>query len=430
MISDQDAQGNRPTRGARRATWVALGLLALAVLAAVVVVDQVQVRQASQDVAVAFAAGRLDEAKAQLEFWRRRRPRAVEPILWRCRLAIREGRNDDAVAAWNEARQRGGNGPELALLGAILQVRAAKYSEAEPVLRGAWQRAPTFDRDLGEALARLYLETFRLGSAREVLDRWAEAVPDDPKPWLWRAEVDTRLDDPAPVLRDYREALRRDPELLEPRRKLAEGLWADGQLDEAERQFQEYLRHRPDDAEAWLGAARVALGRADWPEAARLLAQGLEVDPKQAALWSERGNLNLARNDPEAARADFAKSAQLDPFEPETRRRLALALSRLGHVAEAEAAVQEARRLGEEREQMRAIRDRLTRSPNDREAQVAAARWLIEHNHAEEGLRWARQVLSQDPANQATHALLAEYYQARGDVGLANYHRMRVGEKR
>jgi predicted Zn-dependent protease len=405
------------------------GTLLVVAVGALAVVDQYQVRRASRQVAIAIATGRYEDARAALASWQRRRPGAIGPLLAGCRLALLEGRSEDAVTAWNKAHDSGATGPEATLLGAALQVRAGSYREAEPVLRRAWDAA-VFDPIVGEALARLYLETFRLGAAHDVLDRWAEAVPGDPRPWLWRVEVDSRLDDPAPVLRDYREALRRDPSLVRPRRDLAESLRTNGQPEEAAREFREYLRHRPDDAEAWLGLARVALARADRDEAARAIAKGLESDPENAALWSERGNLALARDDPESAWPDLERAARLDPQDPEARRRLALALGRLGRTAEAEAAVQEARRLSDEREEIRRIRDRLTERPDDREAQVAAARWLIDHDHAEEGLRWARKVLSEDPTNRETHALLADYYQERGEMGLANYHRMRLGEAR
>ncbi len=297
-------------------------------------------------------------------------------------------------------------------------------------MRAAWKRSGPFDPLLAECLSKVYLETFRLGAAREVIDHWAAAVPHDAKPWLWRAEIDGRLDDPVPVLRDYREALRRDPTLIGPRRRYAEGLWADGQIDEAEHQFSVYLEQRPDDGEAWLGAARVALARGDRDEASRLLAKGIEINPELAPLWSERGNLHLARGDAESALADLKKAARLDRHDPETQRRLALALSRLGRDTDARNSLVESHRLLREKDQLKGLRDRLRRQPNDRDAQVAAARWLIEHDHADEGLRWAKKVLTEDPVNQAMHALLAEFYQAQGELGLANFHRLKLKEGR
>src|SRR5206468_90013 len=74
----------------------------------------------------------------------------------------------------------------------LVLARAGRPEAAEPLLRSAWEHARGPDPEVAEALARIYLETFRLDRAAAVLDRWAREVPADPRPCLWRTEVDTR----------------------------------------------------------------------------------------------------------------------------------------------------------------------------------------------------------------------------------------------
>ena len=81
---------------------------------------------------------------------------------------------------------------ELALLQALIASKAGRPSEAEPVLKRAFAEHRKPDRQLHEALAKAYLETYDLTDAALALDRWARDFPDDPKPYLWRAEVDSQ----------------------------------------------------------------------------------------------------------------------------------------------------------------------------------------------------------------------------------------------
>ncbi len=49
---------------------------------------------------------------------------------------------------------------------------------------------------------------------------------------------------------------------------------------------------------------------------------------------------------------------------------------------------------------------------------------MLEHGHVNEGLKWTTEILRSDPHHAQTHRVLADYYQKRGDAGLANYHRL------
>lgn len=85
--------------------------------------------------------------------------------------------------------------------------------------------------------------------------------------------------------------------------------------------------------------------RADGYDAPALTALGLAVavDPSQSFYWRERAAVQLADSEPQAAIRGFEHALELTPFDPVTRRGLALAQLAAGHplvaVAQAQAAV-------------------------------------------------------------------------------------------
>jgi predicted Zn-dependent protease len=405
-----------------------LAVPAAAALVAWVLWDQAQVRRDAQEAREAVASGDYERAREPLANWRRRRPDSLEALRLQARVFLGLGRNEEAAETLRALREQGGTGAPVEALEAVLLARAGRHGEAEPILLRVDDRRDSPDPLIAEALARVYLETFRLGAAQAVIDRWARAAPDDPTPYLWRAEIHERSsDDPEPLIGDYLEALARQPDLGEAQRELAESLRRANRLDEARARFAAYLEQHPDDTEALVGAARTALSLADFDEAARHLDRALALDPKLSVAFHERGGLSLNRNQPVKAWEDLSRAVELEPDNPDYRARLALALARLGRSQEAEAEAKRAEALRAEREELLRLRDRLVRSPQDRAVQCEAARWLIEHGHDEEGLRWARKVLAEEPGNRGMHALLADYFDRRGEAGLANYHRFQLG---
>ena len=87
---------------------------------------------------------------------------------------------------------------------------------------------------MARELVRIYLTTYRLTQAAEVVERCRALMPADPQPYLWSIEIgpdrcDARRHDP-----ELPGALERDPELDKARLGLAEQLTKDRRFDEAE----------------------------------------------------------------------------------------------------------------------------------------------------------------------------------------------------
>ncbi len=83
-------------------------------------------------------------------------------------------------------------------------------------------------------------------------------------------------------------------------------------------------------------------------------------------------------------------------------------------------------RLREERKHIQQLLDEMLASPGDLDHQYDAARWLFEHGHPEEGLRWTEKILRDQPRHAKTNHLLADYYKNQRNRGLANFYQLQA----
>jgi predicted Zn-dependent protease len=123
------------------------------------------------------------------------------------------------------------------------------------------------------------------------------------------------------------------------------------------------------------------------------------------------------------ARRRLERLSRLDPFDHEISYIYSQALRLAGDAAKAKVEGDRAAKLRKEHEQIVQLRFSIVKDPNDVASRYQVARWMFEHGHADEGLKWAKEILRADPRHAGIHRVLAEYYAGHGDPGLANYHR-------
>ena len=115
------------------------------------------------------------------------------------------------------------------------------------MLRRAFEEQHVPDRQVDEALAKVYSKHTIWSRSAAVLKVWARDFPDDAKPHLWWAEVHGRApDEQGLVENDYREALRRDPSLARARLGLAEELRKAHRTAHAAIEFDQCLALEPE----------------------------------------------------------------------------------------------------------------------------------------------------------------------------------------
>lgn len=416
-------------RGSARASRRLIFLLAaLAIAAAYFGYGQYRVRRLADAVRTQLAARNYAAAEPLLAHWLSLRPGSAEAHYNHALLALGLDRLDEAASAVDRAAQLGADRQGVACLRALIQARAGRLAEVEPALLKAYSEGAEPRADVARELARLYLSTYRLEQARAPIERWKSLVPDDPRPYLWLNEIESRTGaEPAVLMRNDREALARDPGLLDARRGLAEQLLKNGQFDEAETEFQAVLERRPTDPAALSGLGRAALARGDAEAASRRFEAALEADPRHIEALRELAQIELRRRQVARACEHLERLVELEPYDHGVRYQLAQALKLQGNEARAHQESEKADELRRSGEYIDRLRTTLLEHPDDMETRCEVARWMFENGHEAEGLDWTRQILRADPRHAKTHRLLAEYHGRHGNAGLANYHRLLAG---
>jgi predicted Zn-dependent protease len=408
----------------RRRTMVVGG--GVVVLATVMAIAAIGVWRSDRDAATArraIAEGRLDEASAAVDRWLTSSPNSAEAHYLKARIAWARRDLGTVQQEIDRAAALGYPPGLMARLTGLFVARTHQAAKAEPLLRRAFDEGRGPDPEVAEALARIYLGSFRMGDARVVLDRWIREVPSDALPYLLRTEVERRTSEPDEVvIGSYREALRRDPDLDPARVGLAEMLRENHQNAEADKEYVRYLARKPDDPMGYLGAGRNALEMGDVDRAAHRLDRGLALEPRNSELLGARAAVEAKAHRFASALDYLDRAVQADPFDRANRYQRMVILTRLGKKGEAAAERQALDRIREDQVQFDRISRELVQSPLDPKLRSAAAQWLMTHGHEQEAIEWANLVLAGDPSHPAMNRLLADYYRKKGQIGLANHY--------
>jgi tetratricopeptide (TPR) repeat protein len=403
-------------------------LIAVLVVAAIsFAYERYEVSRLAGSVRGLFAARRYDEARSLVQRWIRQRPRSGEAQYYRAWLALVDQQPEETLAGIQQALQLGVDPALLRPINGICQARAGQINKAEPLLREAFDQEQEPRAEVARELARIYLATYRMTQAAEPIERWRTLDPKDPEPYLASNEIASRAaEEPAIQIRNYQAALERNPDLDKARLGLAEQLTKAQRFDEAEQEFLTYLKRKPGDASALVGQGRNALQSGDRDRATKCFEAALQIDPRQPDALKELAQMDLqvGRFGPACRRLELL--TQIDPYDPEIRYSYAQSLMLSGEQVRGRSEHAIATRLRAENDDLVKLRTRILGNPNDQESRFKVTKWMFDHGHPGEGLKWAREVLRAAPNHGPTHRLLAEYYQKQGDVGLANYHRLQA----
>jgi Tfp pilus assembly protein PilF len=414
------------SRRRRRLIWVLIGLGALVAIA--VVVTLVWQRSLNGEILAArraIAAGQFDAASSAADRVKRLSFRPAEALILKARVAIGRGRPAEAFELLRDAKRYATHDSEVKRLGAILAAKAGQYEQAKPILVQGFEEASEPDPQLDEALAKLYLEQFDMIRAAAVIERWKVDAPSDPKPHLWKAEIDSRIaDNMNALIGDFSEALKRDPDLPQARLGLADELRKAHRNTEAAAEYSAYLKMKPDDPAAHLGAGQVILELGDEKAADLHFDRAIALDPGNAQVYNERAMVKLRLGDVNAALTLLERAVSIDPYDVPIRYNRGLVFTRLGQLDKAREEQRVAKSLTADLERLSSLRSRLIDVPGDLDLHVEMARWMFAHGQESQGVRWCEKVLKEQPVHSKANALLATYYESQGNVGLANYHRL------
>jgi len=387
--------------------------------------EQFRVIRLARTVRQAFTARRIEEAREPLRRWLALQPGSGEAYYYKAWAALTADRPGEAAQAIDQGRKLGFDRALLDCLFAIGQSRSDRFKEAEPILeQAALEQAEPKDL-VAKELARIYLSSYRLDQAARAIEKWRTLAPEDPQPYIWSNEILSRSEvEPAIPIQNYRAALERDPNLDKARLGLAQQLSKARRFDEAEQEFLTYLKRKPNDATALLGLGRNAFQVGEIDEARRYFQLALEANPRQPDALKELSQIDLRLGRFQKACESLERLIQIDPFDAEVRYAYAQALKLAGNDARSKLELEHWVRLRKEHEAIVQLRNRSLQDANNLSNRFRVAKWMFDHGHQDEGLKWTKEIFRVDPRHVPTHELLAEYYGKKGDAGLANYHRV------
>jgi tetratricopeptide (TPR) repeat protein len=384
-----------------------------------------RINAAARSAREALAARQFVEAKNLIDRWAALAPNDGEPDYVRALLEVETDRPAEALDSIRRAKEHGYPTEPLLILRAVLQSQVGKYDEAEPVLRKAFESSSDPKAEVAQELARIYLRSFRLAESSRVLERWMQVAPDDARPYLWRIEIDQRVNSDPPVLiRSYREALRRDPHLAEARLALADKLRENALPDEALVEYEKILADNPRSIKGHTGAGQTSMLKGNLQAAILHFEEALVLNPKETVALRELGQIDLKYGRHAQACERLKLAVESEPNESTLRYSYARALTLAGDKARAAAETATMERLKKEQKEIADLRENLAKRPDDLDLRGNVARWLIEHGHEKEGLEWTGLILQKQPGHPSTCKFLAEYHARKGNVGLANYYRV------
>ena len=132
-----------------------------------------------------------------------------------------------------------------------------------------------------------------------------------------------------------REALRREPDLIQARTSLGLALYGLGDLDAAVEELRATLRRQPDALTARLTLAAALVAKQDWAAARVELEHVLSVQPDLGQAHYSLGVVRYARGDLDGAIEEFRRVLAGDPHHQDARYNLALMLRLAQRDAEA-----------------------------------------------------------------------------------------------
>lgn len=318
----------------------------------------------------ALAAAARGDADAAIACWRqactanpqdaRARRRLVEALIEQGGRAWQAGRVEEAIAAWAEARQRGGQNPALLkglaagyerlgrwleanecweeylrlepegepspARGAVLvamasnAAKAGRREEAQKLLG----RASRAIHDSPGLLVRAGLLYITLGSgqrAAAALTRALELAPGDELAVCGLIHA-ARLPDanPQPIITGLREAVSALPRdgwafrhWREQAMELGRRLWESGAPEQAMEMFASVLLADPADIDAWVWAGTVHARKGNQAGAEDCFAEAIRLDPKRSRTYLDLGARFLASGNRDQAITYFEQAVQAAP---------------------------------------------------------------------------------------------------------------------
>jgi tetratricopeptide (TPR) repeat protein len=354
--------------------------------------------------------------------------RDPETLLLASRVARRLGKIEEAEERLAQYQEVVGKDDKLQLESVLVKAERGDVDSVSKFCQTLVEQNDPATPLILEALAKGYLRMYRPHDAEMRLKLWLELEPDNPQAHLLRGNVFDHRSHITDAIAAYRRALELDPDLHEARLRLAGVLVQNGMAAEAIPHL-EYLRPRyPNNPWLLLQLARSRDKMGQGEEAAKIMDELLARHPNYGPALVERGRLTLRDGSSAEAEKILRRAITLEPGDAVAYNQLALALVKNGKPDEAEKVQAKMRSIEDD---MKLIQDittvKMQLRPHDPELHYKAGIIAIRAGAIDEGLRWLRSALKEDPNHAASHKALMEHYLRVGDFSRAEEHRKKSG---
>lgn len=371
----------------------------------------------------------FESAEQHLSACLRLRPRSAHLHFEMARAARRAEHYEQASEHLRMCRQLQAKDAEIALEGILFQAQCGNIAEVEKLLQHEVDHDnPDADLIL-EAMAKGYIQTYRLDAAIFCLNRLLTRQPDYLVALLLRASMWKAAGNYTQAEEDCRRAVEALPHHRGARLQYAELLLLTKQADKALPQW-EYLRQLPggNEAETLLGLARCHRQLGHMETARQLLDEVLAQRPHEGMALIERGKIALEMGAPADAEKWLRQAVADYPYDSQANFLLAQALLKQGMEDESRIYEVEQKRIEADWKALEETFHRVVKNPRDPEPRLEAGRICLRNGRADEGERWLLSALAQAPEHAATRATLAEHYELTGKTDLAELYRKPMGK--
>jgi tetratricopeptide (TPR) repeat protein len=406
----------------RRTTWLALGLLVIAVSIFGFYAYALRQWHAAQ---AAVKQDRLDEAQNDLDLCLFVWPRSIEVHLLAARAARLKGDFHRAELHLNRCMKlQPGASEAIQLEFLLMRVQGGEEDEVASELMVQYVNVGSPESEvILETLARAFMRNLRYGPAYDCLCRWIEVAPDSAEPYQWRGWVLERVNDHNGAMEDYRRAVDLNPDLIAARLRLAEMLLEMSKIPEAVQHLERLSQQAPErrDVMARLGQCRFAQGEPE--EARRMLEVALEGMPKDPGALVTLAKIELQEKHAQKSEEYLRRALKVDPTDPEAGFVLAAALQAQDRWSEANAALEEHKKNTELVKDVGKILNEEAKHPTRDPAPLCKLGEVFLKTNEQIGLYWLHRALERDPSHEQTHKILAEFYDSKGSREKAAFHR-------
>ncbi len=336
--------------------------------------------------------------------------RRLDTALLRCQAARRDGdprlirKALDALAAQNAPARL----QERELL--LFQAQSGEMAEAAPWLGRLLADETGDNRDVCISYVIGFLRTERYQEAGALVDALMKDVPEDPFPWYVRGRVFALQQQYPKAEADFRQAMQRNPEWLEPVISLAELLSDTHRQREAIPLFERALPVESLKPRAVAGLSEALKATGDRERARQLLQQTLTAGLESPDLWISLGRCEFEDGHYTAAAEALEKGLKLRPWADDALFVLAQCRRQLGETAAADTAFARLEEFRKATAELNQLEDRISGPNPTIEDRLRTGELLLQYRDPQDGVVVLQGVLNLAPQTLAAHQLLARHF--------------------